>query len=253
MNPIVWHRLTRYLLTGDVIALGILAGRVLRVIQLDHVHIMGRSLGDTDPALDKLRARVQDLHTRFAQPADLDLLRSTFPHHARMYAERMQQGDQCLLVEGGSKPVAFTWLKPHPDVVIAEIGCRVKLPPQGVWGYDTFVLPKARLAGAFVVLMCELLAELRRRGASSVFGTITHTNRESFHSHQRLGYGIALTLSRVQLPGLCLYRILPSGDRARCSVSTRGAPEIPIAAPRGEKLGGQDTALAGRTAGPGPS
>jgi GNAT superfamily N-acetyltransferase len=231
MNPIVWHRLARYLRTGDLIALGILAGRAVRVVQLDHVMIMGRALDGADTELDKLRARRPDLRTRFARSDDLGLLVATFPHHAADYADRMRLGDQCLLVEAASQPLAFTWLKLQPEVVITELGCRVALPARGVWGYDTFVLQEARLAGAFVVLMAELLAELRRRGASSVFGTITHTNRESLVAHQRAGYRLALTLSRVQLPGVSLCRIHPPAGSPHYATFARRAPELVIQAP----------------------
>jgi len=231
MNPIVWQRLRRYLRTGDLIALGILAGRGVRVVQLDHVLIMGRAVGEADLELDAIRARRPELTTRFALAADLDLLCGSFPHHAEAYADRMRAGDACLLVESGSQPLAFTWLKLDGEVVITELGCHVALPRGGVWEYDTFVRPEARLGGVFVVLMGDLLAELRRRGAGSIFGTITHTNRASRLSHQRVGYRLALTLSRVWMPGLSFCRSAHPGSRPCYTAFARRAPELRIDAP----------------------
>ena len=231
MNRIVWQRLGRYLRTGDVIALGILAGRAVRVVQLDHVMIMGRPLSWPDPDLERIRDGRRDLRTRFAAAGDLELLRSTFPHYAAEYAGRMQQGDRCLLLEGESGPVAFTWLKLSPQLVIKEIGFEVVLPPRAAWGYDTFVVPAARRHGAFVVLMYEVFEELRRQAIPSLFATITHTNPESFHAHARLQYQVVMTLSRLQLPGSGLYRSRPPGEGARYAAAASRAPSVTIVAP----------------------
>jgi hypothetical protein len=231
VNPIVWQRLARYLRAGDLIALGILAGRAVRVVQLDHVKIMGRTLAGADPALEKLRASRPELRTRFALPADLPLLDTTFPHHAGEYAGRMREGDRCLLLEGGSRLLAFTWLKLYPETVIQEIGFHVSLPTRAGWGYDTFVIVEARRGGAFLVLMYEVLAELRRQAVPSLFATITHTNWESLAAHERLHYRIVLTLSRLQIPGAGLYRSQPPGGRARYATATRRAPVLTITAP----------------------
>jgi hypothetical protein len=231
MNRIVWQRLGRYLRTGDMIALGILAGRAVRVVQLDHVMIMGRPLSWPDPELERLRASRRDLRTRFALPADLDRLKAIFPHYAGEYAGRMQQGDRCLLLEKGSGTVAFTWLKLSPQVVIKEIGFEVTLPPRAAWGYDTFVVMEARRAGAFAVLMYEVLEELRRQAIPSLFATITHTNPESFHAHARLQYQVVMTLSRLQLPGGGVYRSRPQGGRALYAATASGAPRLTIVAP----------------------
>ena len=231
VNPIVWQRLGRYLRTGDMIALGILAGRAVRIVQLDHVMIMGRPLSWPDPELQKLRAGHGELRTRFALPADLDLLKATFPHYAGEYAKRMQQGDRCLLLEGGSGPLAFTWLKLSPQLVIKEIGFEVTLPPRAAWGYDTFVVVEARRAGAFAMLMYEVFEELRRQAVPSLFATITHTNPESFHAHARLQYQVAMTLSRVQIPGGGLYRSRPPGGRARYAATASRAPALTIVTP----------------------
>jgi hypothetical protein len=231
MNPIVWQRLARYLRTGDLIALGILAGRAVRVVQLDHVMVMGRTLEGADPELEKLRARHPELRTRFALPADLPVLDATFPNHSGEYGGRLRQGDHCLLLERDSRPVAFTWLKLYADVVITEIGFHVALPPRAAWGYDTWVVTEARRTGVFLLLMHEVMAELRRQAVPSLFATITHTNHESVAAHERLQYRVVQTLSRVQIPGAALYRNRPPGGRARWVMAAHRAPAVTIAVP----------------------
>jgi L-amino acid N-acyltransferase YncA len=93
------------------------------------------------------------------------------------------------------------------------------------------VVTEARRSGVFLLLMHEVMAELRRRAVPSLFATITHTNHESVAAHERLEYRVVLTLSRVQFPGAALYRSRPPGERACWAMAAHRAPAVTIAVP----------------------
>lgn len=209
---------------GDMRGAAILASRGLLVIRTDRMLVLV-SPRLPSPAQSPIGSHVPGLTVRMAGTGDLAQIIRHFPHNAGRYADRMQRGDECLLVQNGSAVIGMTWLG-FDKQMPRELGCAIHLPEASCWEYDTFVLAEHRKLGAFGFLMKWIFTSLPARGIRHVYAAVRHLNKASRVAHGRIGYTTAGVIDRFQLPGLTLWRMTDGAGSVAWSRGGDGGPTL---------------------------
>lgn len=210
--------------------------RPVRAVRFDRVWIMTAMTLEERPTLDRLRAREADLTARIAGAETETELTRVFPHEGSRYARHWKRGDACLMVDERGRPAAMGWVRFDLGEAVEELGCRLELPPDACWGYDTFILPRHRGRGAFAVLMWEMFKLVKQRGCRAIYASMNHLNYASLASHRRLGYATAAVIERIVLIRMTLYRVsFPGAPGSWRRMRSRAGPTVELGESRGEE------------------
>jgi hypothetical protein len=149
------------------------------------------------PALQAIRPAAGNV-VRLAGPDDV--LRPRFPRPAAVLTARWAAGSRCHVCEVDGDFAGFIWLSEYVHEE-DEVGCRYRLPANGVWDFDVYLEPRYRLGRTLSRLWAAVDADLAARGVRWSFSRISRFNRASIATHERLG---ARCLGRASF--LCLGR-----------------------------------------------
>lgn len=225
MTRAAWRRFGAAIRERDLTGILILVSQPLRVVRFDRMLILEASLIAERPLLKKARDRAPGLLTRMATDTDLPELSRRFPHAAAKYAQRLQGGDECFLVESGVSAIAMSWVSFNRHRS-SELGCRIEIPAEACWGHDTFILPEHRMQGAFPVLMNAMLTTLKQRGLTKLYASISHLSTGSRAAHSRIGYTTVAVIDRFVVTGTPYYRITLRGGKSSWLRGDAGAPPV---------------------------
>ncbi len=116
------------------------------------------------------------------------------------FAERLADGEVCILANAGERIVGFGWLG-FGKWRLDDVGIAVRIGDAECVLYDLYTVAEARgsLVGSAVVV--ALLEEAKRRGFQGVYCRVSRHNKASKTLFSRLGFVAGLDLSCVRFVG----------------------------------------------------
>ena len=113
---------------------------------------------------------------------------------------RMQRGDIVCIGFVGEEPVAYTWMT-FEDADVKELGLVLRLEPDELVQYDTFVAPQWRGRGFQYPLNVPGLNYARQHGYRKTLAWVHVLNTRSFKNQVRSGKRVIQKVFAVRLPG----------------------------------------------------
>jgi L-amino acid N-acyltransferase YncA len=116
------------------------------------------------------------------------------------FAQRLADGEVCILANAGDRIVGFGWLG-FGKWRLDDVGIAVRIGDAECVLYDLYTLAEARgsLVGSAVVV--ALLEEAKRRGYQGVYCRVSRHNKASRRLFSRVGFVAGLDLSCVRFLG----------------------------------------------------
>lgn len=152
--------------------------------------------------LDTPVVSITGVHVRNLAAADLGAYRSLQPEPQISddeYLRRLQAGDVCLGAWHDDRLIATRWMATN-EARIPYLGASFLLPPDAVYGYESFASPAVRRCGIHTLLTSEMVMLIRSLGRHMCLSVVLPENRG----------GVAISSSDARLLGtLATVRIGP--------------------------------------------
>jgi GNAT superfamily N-acetyltransferase len=141
-----------------------------------------------------------------SESADIETLCIEFPHKAKIFRERISQGNICYIAKSNGVISAYVWVKESKHFF--DTNSLLRFNPgkmDGVWFFDLFVKPEYRRRGLFSTLVSSVYDDYSQKGYRTLYSETYHTNEESIVSHNRLGCNVICEVKYISVLGFKTY------------------------------------------------
>jgi hypothetical protein len=208
--------------TGNLLLLGLhrAARRLSAAACVERLHVMRQPLASAASGTRRgtsIDVRVCSDGATANEPATAALF-ATFRRLPGELADRFEQGATCVYAVREGKLLGWLWFA-RGRFRDFEYPLEFVLPrdASGVWDFDVYVKPEARLGACFVRLWAVASDLMREHGARYSYSTVSAFNPVSLNSHRRLGAEIVGSLLVVRLGRFKLVRAPRFGATLRAT------------------------------------